>query len=199
MLNNLTNFFNIITGKMIKKVPENSDLIPLGTKDSRYGGSYKPTAISVEDFMASIVIPETYLYLEIPLSSAEIKLLGGSLQLLPTPGANKYYIIEQIAMEYTFNTLAYIFPTSSTFYLDGCFDSYIDKTFLTSSTDTVATISGNLRNTYSVGTGSGTTLVKTNKDVLNANLIIGTQNNDNPTTGDGTMLIKIWYKIETKG
>jgi hypothetical protein len=54
MLNNLTNFFNIITGKMIKKVPENSDLIPLGTRDTRYGGSYKPTAISVVDFIAAI-------------------------------------------------------------------------------------------------------------------------------------------------
>ena len=41
MLNNLTNFWNIITGKMIKRVPENSDLIPLGTRDSRYGGGYK--------------------------------------------------------------------------------------------------------------------------------------------------------------
>jgi hypothetical protein len=54
MLNNLTNFWNIITGKMIKRVPENSDLIPLGTKDSRYGGSYKPTAISVEDLTIAI-------------------------------------------------------------------------------------------------------------------------------------------------
>lgn len=54
MLNNIPNFFNIITGKMIKKVPENSDLIPLGTRDTRYGGSYKPTAITVEDFIAAI-------------------------------------------------------------------------------------------------------------------------------------------------
>jgi len=54
MLNNLTNFFNIITGRMVKKVVEKNDLIPLGTKDSRYGGGYKPTAISVEDFVASL-------------------------------------------------------------------------------------------------------------------------------------------------
>jgi hypothetical protein len=54
MLNNLTNFFNIITNKMIKKVPEANDLIPLGTRDSRYGGKYKPTAITVQDFINSI-------------------------------------------------------------------------------------------------------------------------------------------------
>jgi hypothetical protein len=71
MLNNLTNFFNIITGRMIKKVPENSDLIPLGTRDIRYGGSYKPTAISVEDFVAALSIPT-----EIPMKGA---LVGGGI------------------------------------------------------------------------------------------------------------------------
>lgn len=53
MLNNLTNFFNLITGRMIKRVPENTDLMVLGTKDTRYTGGYKPTAITVEDFIAA--------------------------------------------------------------------------------------------------------------------------------------------------
>jgi hypothetical protein len=44
---------------MIKKVPEATDLIPLGTRDSRYGGKYKPTAITVADFIDSIPIPVT--------------------------------------------------------------------------------------------------------------------------------------------
>jgi hypothetical protein len=57
MLNNLSNFFNIITGKMIKKVPANDDLIALGTRDPRYGGGYKPTAITVEDFANAIGEP----------------------------------------------------------------------------------------------------------------------------------------------
>ena len=57
MLNNLTNFFNIITGRMIMKTPERNDLIALGTRDPRYGGGYKPTGITVEDFINSIPIP----------------------------------------------------------------------------------------------------------------------------------------------
>ena len=57
MLNNLSNFFSIITGRMIKKVPAKNDLIALGTRDPRYGGGYKPTGITVEDFMNSIPIP----------------------------------------------------------------------------------------------------------------------------------------------
>lgn len=133
------------------------------------------------------------------ISSSEILTLGTPIELLSAPGANKYYVIDRIQMEYTFGTLAYVFPTSLTFYLDGCFDSYIDKTLLTSATDSVCVISGNLRNTLTVGSGSGSVQVKTNKDVLNANLIIGTPNGDNPTTGDGTLRIKIYYKIETFG
>ena len=54
MQNNLSNFLNIITGRMIKKLAEPSDLIPLGTRDSRYGGNYKPTAISFADLLIQI-------------------------------------------------------------------------------------------------------------------------------------------------
>lgn len=54
MLNNLTNFFNLITGKMIKKKPDGSDLIILGTKDSNYLGGYKPTGITYDDFKADV-------------------------------------------------------------------------------------------------------------------------------------------------
>jgi hypothetical protein len=133
-----------------------------------------------------------------PITSAQIKTMGTSaITLLPAPGVNQYYVINRVVLEYTFGSLAYIFPTSLSFYLDGCFDSYIDKTLLTSLTNTVATISGNLRNTYQVGSGSGSTFIKTNKDVLNANLSMSTQNNDNPTTGDGTLNVIIEYKIVT--
>lgn len=142
--------------------------------------------------------PSEFTTLVVPITSAKIKTMGTStITLLPAPGANKYYVVNRVTLEYTFGSLAYIFPTSLAFYLDGCFDSYIDKTLLTSTTNSVATISGNLRNTYQVGSGSGSVLVKTNKDVLNASLSMGTQNSDNPTTGDGTMNVIIEYKIVT--
>ena len=57
MLNNLTNFFNLITSRKIKSVPEGTDLIPLATRDKRYSGNYQPTGITVDDFIASIPIP----------------------------------------------------------------------------------------------------------------------------------------------
>jgi hypothetical protein len=49
MLNNLTNFFNLIVGRRIKTQLEPSDLIAVGTKQSPALGDYKPTAIKFED------------------------------------------------------------------------------------------------------------------------------------------------------
>ena len=54
MLNNLTNFFNLIRGRQMKTTPEPEDLIILGTRDSRYEGGYKPTGIKVSDFTSSL-------------------------------------------------------------------------------------------------------------------------------------------------
>lgn len=54
MLNNITNFFNIFKGRMTKTSPTDGDIIALGTRDPRFGGHYKPTAILVKDFEATI-------------------------------------------------------------------------------------------------------------------------------------------------
>lgn len=136
----------------------------------------------------------------VPIKSADILALGTTpFELLPAPGEGYYYVIERIAIEYTFGTAGYILPTSPTLYLDGCFDAYIDRSLITATNDTVCTISGNLRNTITVGSGSGNVKVITNKDVLNSNLVIGTMNSDNPTTGDGSLNVKITYRIATFG
>jgi hypothetical protein len=56
MLNNLTNFFNLITGRRIKTTLEDSDLIAVGTKQSPARGDYKPTAISAKNFYNNIKV-----------------------------------------------------------------------------------------------------------------------------------------------
>jgi hypothetical protein len=62
MLNNITNFFNLIKGRRIKTQLEDTDLIAVGTKQSPALGDYKPTAIKFEDLQAqiesSIVLPD---------------------------------------------------------------------------------------------------------------------------------------------
>ncbi len=57
MLNNLTNFFNLIKGRRIKTVLEDSDLIAIGTKQSPALGDYKPTAITFEDLQLQVARP----------------------------------------------------------------------------------------------------------------------------------------------
>jgi hypothetical protein len=54
MLNNLTNFFNLIVGRRIKTQLEDSDLIAVGTKQSPNLGDYKPTAIKFSDLQAQM-------------------------------------------------------------------------------------------------------------------------------------------------
>lgn len=51
MLNNLTNFSNLIRGKRIKQTLEPGDLIAVGTQVSKRVGEYKPTAIQYKDLL----------------------------------------------------------------------------------------------------------------------------------------------------
>lgn len=57
MLNNLTNFFNLIRGRKIKKTLDNSDLIPIGVRDPRFDGNYQPSAIKYEDLQLQVTRP----------------------------------------------------------------------------------------------------------------------------------------------
>jgi hypothetical protein len=54
MLNNITNFFNLIKSKRIKTELESEDLIAIGTRQSKSKGDYKPTAIKFEDLQAQL-------------------------------------------------------------------------------------------------------------------------------------------------
>jgi len=54
MLNNITNFFNLIKSKRIKTELESEDLIAIGTRQSKSKGDYKPTAIKFEDLRAQL-------------------------------------------------------------------------------------------------------------------------------------------------
>lgn len=57
MLNNLTNFFNLIRGRKIKTSLAGSDLIPVGVKDPRFDGNYQPSAIKYEDLQLQVSRP----------------------------------------------------------------------------------------------------------------------------------------------
>ena len=55
MLNNLTNFYNLIRTGFVTNKTRSSDLLTLGVKDETYDGGYKPMAITSEDFLSDCV------------------------------------------------------------------------------------------------------------------------------------------------
>jgi len=59
MLNNLTNFFNIIKGRMIRTsaTVASTDIIALGVVNPNYGGGYLPSAITVGNLQTTLSTP----------------------------------------------------------------------------------------------------------------------------------------------
>jgi hypothetical protein len=55
MLNNITNFFNLIATKKVKTQLDATDLIAIGTKDPRFTGNYQPTLIEYANFVSGLV------------------------------------------------------------------------------------------------------------------------------------------------
>ena len=53
MLNNITNFFNLVSARRIKTTVNPTDLVALGIQDPRTPGIYQPAAISATDLIAS--------------------------------------------------------------------------------------------------------------------------------------------------
>lgn len=54
MLQNLTNFFNLIRTRKIKTQLADNDLIAVGTRDNTWGGNYQPTAITYDNLLSNI-------------------------------------------------------------------------------------------------------------------------------------------------
>jgi len=55
MLNNITNFFNLIKTGKVKTQLDATDLLPIGTRDLRFSGQYQPTMIKYGDFISGLV------------------------------------------------------------------------------------------------------------------------------------------------
>jgi hypothetical protein len=55
MLNNLTNFFNLIVNRKVRPTAGNDDLIALGVRDPRTPGIYQPSAIRIVDLRGQLV------------------------------------------------------------------------------------------------------------------------------------------------
>lgn len=123
-----------------------------------------------------------YQYTEIDISSAEILNLGTNpIELLPAPGVGKYYE-HVISLEYTYNTSTYT-PLRLEIVCGGVV-AVTDGGFL-GALENRATVISNSNIGESIS--------------LNTNVILRGEGSSNPTNGDGTLKVKIWYRIVNFG
>jgi len=140
-------------------------------------------------------LPESLTYTEVAISSAQILDLGNTpIELLPNADANKYYEIQKFILEFTELTTPYTFNDAINIYGINSY-AYLTESILTSGTSNVTVI-----NNY--GSDIATyvdTLNVVNRQGLGGGIQISTYNGTNPTLGDGTILVKIWYRVRTFG
>lgn len=157
-----------------------------------------PTSSTISTIENSITTLEndSFTYTEVAISNAELLAIGSTPQeILPAPGANKYYDYFGI-LEYTyvssnfaaFNDALGIIGASS---YGG---SYIGKNILT---DTQSSIT-RFNSSETAALERTTETVKWHM-YLNEAINLTTLGATDPAGGDGTILVKIWYKIKTFG
>lgn len=123
-----------------------------------------------------------YQYIEVDINSAEILDIGTTpIELLPAPGVGKYYE-HVISLEYTYNTSTYT-PLRLEIVCGGVV-AITDGGFL-GALENRATVISNSNIGESIS--------------LNTNVILRGEGSSNPTNGDGTLKVKIWYRIVNFG
>jgi hypothetical protein len=124
-------------------------------------------------------------YSAVTISSADILTLSSvPVELLPAPGAGNYYDTKFI-IEYTFNTTPYI-TVGNVIITDGTNTIYNDIfDFASFGTDTIFIVQSMIGPT-NTGITSNSGLYLTNQTA-------------DPTSGDGDLLVKIWYSIRSVG
>lgn len=135
-------------------------------------------------------------YKEIELSSLTILSdLSLGAVLMDAPAPNQYYDFYKLILEYNFGTTPYIITD---YIIVGNY--FLSTNFLASPTSTAVIIQNPWQSLIwdgaenaNVDYGGGI------PSLLGLGLNIGTYNATNPTGGDGTILVKVWYKIRTIG
>jgi hypothetical protein len=150
------------------------------------------------------------LYKEVFISSAEILTIGTSpIPLLPVLSAGQYYDNIKINLEYNHVTTPYTDPNGIIYiqsqYGQGPFSAFIATPVISNSNSSVTVVIANPNRELPINT------VQTNNFIPSSD-ILDTSNSDlaiymlgakippfNPSGGDGTMLVKIWYEIRSIG
>ena len=150
------------------------------------------------------------LYKEVPISSAEILTIGTiKIELLPALSSGEYYDNVKINLEYNHVTTEYADPNGviyiqSSTGASGPFSAFTDSP-LTNPYSSVCQVTVQPLNNLTIDSTSRNSFTFSN-DITGTNFsdlvmfMSGAKTPPfNPSAGDGTMLVKIWYEIRTVG
>lgn len=143
---------------------------------------------------ASTASTSEYTETIIDVSSAQILNLAGSpVPILAAPGANKYYDINKIILEYTYG--GSIYSKEGIWITDEDFNRvFIGLDDFTSYTQNrVSIIGSEIINSLAISLPSSTSFT------LNKAIILTSATFQNPTGGNGTLRVKIYHKTLTFG
>ena len=151
------------------------------------------------DYLNRYLTPEDqYQTTIVNISSSQILNMGTTpIELLPAPGVNKYYDIEQITFEYTYGTTSYNVPDSDFIRISdySTINFAITERVIAEGENTITII----KDFYSVQDGiDEVTFFGVTNVVLNKGLYLEPISG-NPTNGDGTLRAIIKYKVKTFG
>jgi hypothetical protein len=149
---------------------------------------------------------EEYTYATFSLSPSDILTMGGTaIGLLPQSGTNSYYDIQKVILEYTFGTTGYTF-----------FDINNEKITILSDTIPLFVIDCRLISNQDSPLSGDRVVLLTNSPVTgatqsgsfvsffypinkNSEIKLSTLGGTDPENGDGSLFLKIWYKVNTFG
>lgn len=169
--------------------PTSEDFIT-GTKVNE-NGSYTASKFPFSDFTGTGFAN----YAEVSISSAEILTLGDSpISLLPTLGAQEYYDAKLI-FEYTDVGVDYVLADKLVLRINGTSNCLIPASFITSGGNKLVSIT----DPYIFLPNEADGTVERVPVQPGSGMDFQTLEGNNPTTGNGTILVKIWYTVRTFG
>lgn len=192
--------FNKQATKTSETLPDNAEiLITLPGKNETY-------RIKKSDLLADLG-QEEFEYTEVALTSAQIQdLVSNRITLLPAPGANKYYEYKGI-LEFDHGTITYTLSGGADdAIVVGSYanysGTYIDPGIFTDGTDTFYIFTSNSPNDEFLDEATSATRSSIHgyhtymNDAVELYLW---QDTNDFAAGDGTALVKLWYKVHDKG
>ena len=160
--------------------------------------SFAPSASFATTSATASYLNDGSLYSETTISSANILALD-NVQLLTNAPANGYYDVEKIIFEFNYGTTQYSISTPNALVLEQGSDmGLVSDNLITAAKDKIVILSSfNPYNEDVDGAADNqNTAVPFDKgSTLNLYWYSG----GTPSVGDGTILVKVWYKVRTIG